>query len=135
MKILKISSYILLGIIMLSACKKEAGEGGTNSITGKVFATDLNKEYTKIQGEYYIPDHQVYIVYGTENSVYEDDFDTDYNGTFEFNYLRKGTYTIFTYSIDTTEKNYQKFISIKQTVEVTGKNEVITLPDFKIITE
>ncbi len=135
MKILKSTAFILMSFLMLSACKKEAGEGGTNTITGKVFATDFNKEYTKIQGEYYIPDYRVFIVYGTENSVYDNDFDTDYNGAFEFNYLRKGTYTVFTYSLDTTEKNFQKLIPIKQTVEITGKNEVITLPDFKIFTE
>ncbi|NUM51163.1 MAG: hypothetical protein HUU48_08610 [Flavobacteriales bacterium] len=135
MKLLKIVSILLFTTLALYACKKEAGTGGTNTITGKVFATDFNKEYTKIQGEYYIPDYRVYIVYGTENSMYDDDFDTDYNGAYEFNYLRKGTYTIYTYSIDTVEKNYQKLVPIKQTVEITGKNEVIVLPDFKIFTE
>lgn len=128
---------MVFSILFTLSCKKEPGEGGTNTITGKVFATDYNKEYTKIQGEYYMPGERVYIVYGTSdnNDIYDDDFRTDYDGRYEFKYLRKGTYTIYTYTIDTTELKYKKFIPLKQSVEITGKKETITLPDFKIITE
>jgi hypothetical protein len=46
---------------------------------------------------YPIADQDVYIIYGAENTFYDDDIKTSYDGSFEFRYLRKGTYKIFVY--------------------------------------
>ena len=40
----------------------------------------------------------VYIIYSSnENDLYDDKFETDFNGKFRFEFLRKGDYTIMTY--------------------------------------
>ena len=50
--------------------------------------------------EYNVPDYDVYIIYGEEDNVYDDDMKTNYDGTFEFENLRKGTYRLFAYTLD-----------------------------------
>ena len=57
----------------------------------------------------------VYIIYSDNQSdVYDDKFETDYNGIYRFEYLRKGDYTIYTYADSTVyldpsdPENFQK---------------------------
>ena len=46
----------------------------------------------------------VFIIYGDDKSeVYDDKFETDYNGKYHFEYLRKGDYTLYTYA-DSTDR-------------------------------
>ena len=45
-------------------------------------------------------DEDVYIVYGDEDDIYDDNVKTNFDGTFEFNNLRKGKYKVFAYSKD-----------------------------------
>ncbi|MBK9456483.1 MAG: hypothetical protein IPO24_13285 [Bacteroidetes bacterium] len=47
--------------------------------------------------EYYSPDEKVFIVYG-DNTAFDDEVSTAYDGTYKFEYLRKGLYTIYVYS-------------------------------------
>lgn len=53
-----------------------------------------------VQGNYDIPDYDVYIIYGDKDAIYDDDMKTNFDGTFEFKNLREGSYTIFSYSED-----------------------------------
>ena len=78
-----VSVFLLLGfvVILVAGCKKEEGEGGTSSISGKVFAIDYNSDFSLIKTRYYIPDEDVFIVYG-ENTVYNDKMATHYDGSF-----------------------------------------------------
>lgn len=93
--------FVPLMTVSLSGCEKDPGEGGTSSISGKVFAKDYNSTFTVLQGEYYAPDIWVYIVYGDDKD-YGDRIKTSYTGEYEFKYLRPGTYHIYAYSKDST---------------------------------
>ena len=53
--------------------------------------------------EYDVPDYDVYIIYGEDDNVYDDDMKTNYDGTFQFKNLRKGTYRLYAYTLDNTE--------------------------------
>lgn len=82
-------------VFLLSSCKKGPGEGGSSIVKGNVTAT-----YIDVFGnEYSYPAEKedVYLVYG-DGDFYGDNVETDYNGNYEFTYLRKGKYTVYAYS-------------------------------------
>ncbi len=118
-------------IIVLSSCVKEAGEGGTGTIVGKVFAYDYNAELTMLRAQYYAPDEDVYIIYGND-SLYSDRTRTNYDGTYRFKYLRPGTYTIFVYSKNLSTK-LPPDLAKKETVNIISDNQVVIVDDIEII--
>ena len=76
-----------------TSCKKDAGTGGSSSLTGKVMVHDYNSTFTILEDEYYGQEVDVYIIYG-DSKTYSDHIKTNYDGTFEFKYLQKGTYHV-----------------------------------------
>ena len=88
-------------ILALTACEKPAGEGGTSTISGNVtyFTTTFNAQTSNMDTIYYPKaSKDVYIIYSdNENDIFDDKTETDWNGNFHFQYLRKGDYTIYTY--------------------------------------
>jgi len=92
---------LLVTVLFLGGCKKEAGTGGSSSIKGYVHVTDYNANMLIIQGEYPGTDEDVYIIYG-DDIQYGDRIRSGPDGRFEFKYLQKGDYTIYLYSDDTT---------------------------------
>jgi len=99
-------NYIFVVIIIATSfysCSKEEGEGGRSSISGVVHMTDVTG--FNAGDEYNVPEYDVYIIYGEDDNVYDDDMKTNYDGTFEFKNLRKGTYRIFAYTLDVNEKS------------------------------
>lgn len=136
-KIIKNSLLLFAFVaILFTSCAKEEGEGGTSSITGKVYVLDYNSEFTYIHHRYYGQDEDVYIMYG-DHPYYDDNTSTGYDGTFHFGNLRKGKYTIFVYSKDTTyysapstDKSELK-VEIRE-VEITKNGQEITLDDITI---
>ncbi len=91
--------YIALSIVCLAlfgGCTKEPGLGGTCTLTGRVWAEERNNAGTLLRA-YWLADERVYIVYG-ESPVYNDDMRTHYDGTYRFEDLRPGRYTVFCYS-------------------------------------
>jgi hypothetical protein len=118
--------FLFLGLSSLavvSSCKKVEGQGGTSSIKGVV----VEQKYigTNIVAEYVAADQDVYIIYGTEGTFYDDDVKTSYDGSFEFNYLNKGNYRLFVYEDSSTEPSGKaaKFVEVeivdkKSTIEV-----------------
>jgi hypothetical protein len=81
-----------------SGCEKTEGEGGRGSISGRVIEQFRYPLTEEVVAEYYAKDERVYIIYGTEERVYDDDMRTDFEGRFRFRWLRPGTYTIYVYS-------------------------------------
>ena len=127
--------FILVIGIGFSACKKEAGEGGTSVIEGKVY-----KIYTfqTPQGQkdtlYYQLDagEDVFIIYSDdEGAVYDDNFETDFNGRYRFEFLRKGKYTIYTYA-DSSDVNTTYDYPVFRHIEITSNNTTYTVEDFVI---
>jgi hypothetical protein len=116
---------IAMGLI---SCSKEAGEGGTSSIQGKIFGYDVNTSGI-VTDSAYVQDARVYISYGDGTTV-DDDVRTSYTGDYVFRGLRKGKYTIFVYSQCNSCPFNQEVVT--QTVEITDNKQEVTAPDIKI---
>ena len=110
-----------------SSCNKEEGEGGTAIIQGKVMLIlHDNDNYNLTTDTIVAAKTDVFIIYGN-NDIYGDDMKTSANGQYKFKYLKKGTYTIFAYSILPSGEK----IAVSKTVEVK-KGETLTVPTIYI---
>lgn len=99
---MKKSIYVILIFSLgLLSCTKDAGEGGTSTLYGKILVQKYNPMFTVLLEEHYAQDEEVYIIYGNDRTFAER-IRTNYDGTYEFKYLRKGDYKIFAYSKDST---------------------------------
>ncbi|MES2285334.1 MAG: hypothetical protein V4547_06560 [Bacteroidota bacterium] len=136
------SFYLLLfsiGFLLLfNSCKKEAGEGGTSSIKGKVYAKYYNKNFTVLADSAYAPDIDIYIIYGDDFS-YGERKRTSYNGTYEFKFLQKGSYKIFAYSRDSTGayrnlvNQYANDLAVIKEVEITKNKQTVEVLDINVL--
>jgi hypothetical protein len=94
---------VMMVLLLLAACKKEAGEGGNSSIQGKVEVIYRNLLYNPAPADTFMAaDVDVFIQYG-DNVSPDDRIYTNYKGEYEFLNLRPGDYTIYVYSRDTTQ--------------------------------
>lgn len=125
-------TYFILSIVLFSllSCKKEEGSGGKYSITGKVFVSTYNSTYTVLKSQYYGQAVTVYLIYGDE-PVFQTSQKTNYDGTYQFAFLRKGEYTIYVYSKDSTLSSSALIPVIKNVTIGSEKN--LTLPNIEII--
>lgn len=89
--------------VALSSCEKQPGEGGKAFIRGKVMTEERTvlSNPASAQAQYPAADEDVFIIYG-DNLSPDDRVNTNYDGEFEFRFLREGKYTIYVYSGDTT---------------------------------
>lgn len=120
---------ILFVSFFFSSCKKEAGEGGKASISGKVWLKEYNSNFSTLQLEREAFDEYVYIQYGDDIS-YGDRIKTSYDGSYEFKYLRPGKYKIYCYSKDPEDKDNvqpEKMMVILKEVEITEKKQQVEL--------
>lgn len=113
-------------VVSFLGCSKAPGIGGKASIKGKLtgrFYSDM--QLTMLTGLAALGDENVYIIYGNEQTFYNDDISTSYDGSFEFNYLRPGKYVVFMY------ENCYPCSALQQEklfeVEITEKNQVVDL--------
>lgn len=107
--------------------KKDANSGGTARIKGRVYVKNYNSTFTRLNESYYAAGEDVYIVYGN-SPVYNDKIKTSYDGSFEFNKLRKGSYKIFVWSKDSTRLNAGK-VPAEQAVEINARGQQVTLSE------
>jgi hypothetical protein len=124
--------FLVILILAATACKKEAGEGGTSSISGKVWVLDYNSEYTQLNSQFYGIKEDVYIIYGNGN-VYDKSFKTSYDGSYRFEHLTKGKYKLFCYSEDTTALVPGGIFPVIKEVEITANGQDLQLDDFIIV--
>ncbi|MBC7695871.1 MAG: hypothetical protein H7141_10555 [Burkholderiales bacterium] len=128
---IKIIFFILISVTFFS-CKKEPGEGGFASIEGKVYVKNYDASYTILTAEYYLPGETVYIIYGNDKEV-GNTVKTSYDGSFKFNYLRKGKYKVYVIGEDPT-KPYLSFPKEElMEITITKKKEKVVLNDLVII--
>lgn len=125
------TTLIFCLITVFYSCKKPAGEGGNSSIKGKLWVEDWNSGFTIKNGEYAGADEDVFILYGDAVS-YSEKTRANYNGEFEFKYLRKGKYTIYVFSKDKTLQSQSGDTSVVKTVEITEKKQTITIDQITI---
>ena len=96
----------LLLLFVASSCDKSEGEGGKSSIVGQVYKIiDDGEIVTLTDGTFSFAkdtivaaDEDVYIIYGNNQYGYDDKTKTSFDGTFRFEYLREGNYTVFAYT-------------------------------------
>jgi hypothetical protein len=122
---------VILGMVAFS-CKKEEGIGGTSSIKGKVISREYNSNFTELQEQYYATDEDVFIIYGDE-PTYGDKVTTNYDGTYEFSYLREGDYKIYAYSKDSANYPTKHLIPVIVDVRISGKKETVEAKDIVIL--
>lgn len=117
--------FFCLIIALLAECKKPAGEGGNSSIKGTVWVHDYDKTMTTLQYQYPGVDVEVYIIYGDDITA-GDKVNTNSNGEFEFNYLRKGNYKVYAIGkekIGTT--NDTKDVAVSIDVTISNKKQAV----------
>jgi len=119
-------------LLVIAACKKGPGEGGSSHIKGKVLLLDYNGNYPVLDTMYYKSEEDIYIVYG-EGSTYDERFRTSYDGSYEFKYLRKGTYKVFVYSDDSTGLSPSGRIEVLRTIEIDENRKTYMVPDLVIV--
>lgn len=124
-------SLVMLGMLSFS-CKKDEGIGGTSSIKGKVIIRQYNTNFTELVEQYYAPDEEVFIIYG-DDPVYGDKVTTNYDGTYEFDYLREGNYKIYAYSKDSANYPSKHPIPVIVNASISGKKETVTAKDIVIL--
>jgi hypothetical protein len=89
---------ILFMALLFVCCNKNEGQGGSSAIEGHVYNvihTDDNFSFTTTTVDAVKED--VFIVFG-DAGYFGDDVETDRNGLYRFEYLRKGHYTVYAYS-------------------------------------
>jgi hypothetical protein len=119
---IKLILPIFILFMVFSSCRKVEGPGGSVTIKGVVI--ERNHVGTSIF-EYPAADQDVYIIYGSENSFYDDDVSTSYDGSYEFRYLQKGDYQIFAYQDNPSVASGTDEVLVQ--VNASENNQVIIL--------
>ena len=124
--------YVLLisTILGISSCKKGPGLGGQASIRGKVSGILYNKNFIIKLDSGNVPNWTVNILYGGDIGV-DANLKTGYDGSFEFQYLRTGHYTVFAYS--RAHKTNLADSAVVVELDITSKKQVLQLPEIKIL--
>ena len=124
---------LVLVIAMLSSCDKEEGVGGKALLTGKVKIVLLREIVEDTVDTYYLPEERVYIVYG-DNKAYDDDMRTHFDGSYKFEYLKRGEYTVYAYSEEYENRDdYRKIkVPVIKKVTIEDKKETVEVPDIII---
>lgn len=110
--------FLGFAILLQVACNKEEGTGGEASIKGVVYIKQFDRVNKKLLGQVPASGEDIFISYGNNNTV-DDRLRIGPDGSFEFNYLRKGEYKIFVYSDDSI--NYtNNSTTILRIINVSG---------------
>lgn len=130
-QIIKLMLSLVIPAVFMVSCSKDPGDGGSAGIRGKVFAKYYDDAFTAKIGEGYAPDQDVYLIYG-DDATFSDHVQTSYNGTYEFTYLRKGTYKVYTYSKDSTLTIPSGKYAVIAEVEITSNKQTVEVIDLEI---
>ena len=120
-------TILFFAIIALISCKKIEGQGGSSEIIGKVYFQDKNINGDNVGDIYPAQDEQVYIIYGPDGTLHNDDYDSSFDGSYRFEFLTNGTYQIFAYQeCPSCDKVDQPVI---KTVTIDSKKSSVVVPD------
>lgn len=128
---LKSAKFLLLLFVIMGAnsCSFDEGKGGSATIKGKVYLEDYNSDGILV-AEGYAPDWSVYIQYG-EETVVGNENKTAPDGSYEFDFLHVGNYTIYAYSKCNACPNNKEAISKKVTID--SKDEIVEVEDILVL--
>jgi len=111
---------------LLYSCSKVEGKGGSATVNGVVMEQKFNSIGNPISGgKYDAADQDVYLIYGDDDTFYDDDIKSSYDGSFVFNYLQKGKYTLFIYEDCNSCASGKKEVLVP--FEITERNQVVNL--------
>jgi hypothetical protein len=113
--------FALLTCLIMYSCKKDAGDGGTSSITGKVHVTEYESDFQTVKDDYPGADVDVYIMYGNSTSP-DDNTKTGPDGEFIFKYLREGDYKLYVYSDADTASGQ---IAVIKNIKISGRKKTV----------
>ncbi len=129
-----------LFLILITGCKKEEGIGGTSTIRGKVIVHDFDGAFLEAAPRSIYPakDEKVYIIYGEDGNTYDDDFNSSFDGSYEFKHLQKGKYRLFVYSKDSTGAKTTGLLSgvkipVIVNVEIKSNGSTVDAPEIVIL--
>ena len=113
--------------LLLPACNKGPGEGGTGTLQGFVKLVHHPDDDFQLNADTVVAAKtDVFIVYGDE-SYFGDDVETGPDGMYQFEYLNPGDYTVFAYStLPTGEK-----VAVSETVSL-ARGAVAQVPTIYI---
>lgn len=114
-------------VLGLSGCTPDPGLGGMAKVTGVVMVEDWNSTFTSINSVYPAMREDVYLVFG-EEPTFGEDVETHFDGTYRFQYLYPGKYTLYAYSDRlATPGNTNMREPVKLTFEITEKRQMLSL--------
>lgn len=119
---IKLILPIFIFLMVFSSCRKVEGPGGSVTIKGVVIE---RKHVGASIFEYPAADQDVYLIYGNTNSFYDDDVKTSFDGGFEFRYLQKGDYQVFSYQDDPTVASGTDEVLVE--INASSNNDVVVL--------
>lgn len=124
---IKLIGLLCVGMLCLSACNRNEGEGGTGTVQGYVkLINHPDDNYTLAADTLDASKTDVFIVYGN-SEFYGDDVETNEKGFYQFKYLTEGNYTVFSYStLPSGEK-----VPVTASVSI-GKGEAGNVPTIYI---
>ena len=128
MKKIALLLVVSAALFSFNSCKKVEGPGGSSTIKGTI---SIQKTVGGNTITYLAEEEDVYLIYGTDNSFYDDDVKTSYDGTFEFKFLQKGTYKIFVYQdCNTCASGNEPVI---KTIEISDNKSIQDIGEITII--
>ena len=101
---------------IFSSCNKNEGLGGSSSIQGYVYNVVHNADdFSFTPDTVPAAEEKIYIVYSDneDDPVAEKRVETNRNGMYRFQYLRKGNYVVYAYSSYPEELNKEKTAELK----------------------
>lgn len=116
-----------LSVLLFGGCTPDAGLGGMATVTGVVMVEDWNPTFTSINSVYPAMREDVFLVFGDE-PTFGEDVETHFDGTFRFQYLYPGKYTVYAYSDRlATPGNTNMREPVVMSFEITEKRQILTL--------
>jgi hypothetical protein len=92
--------YLFPVLFLLAACNREEGLGGSSSLEGYVYQIEHSDDNFSFQTDTFpAAKKDVYLIFGNNAQDYfGDDVETNNNGLYRFDYLRKGNYIVYSYA-------------------------------------
>jgi hypothetical protein len=118
-------------VLLLAACEKEPGIGGTGAIQGTIMEKFFNDDYTMLLDERPAVDEEVFILFG-DDKVLGDRVFTSNTGEFRFEFLYPGNYEIYYQSEDTASRQESEWTTSHR-VEI-GRGEELKMGQLEKIT-
>jgi hypothetical protein len=126
-KMIRKISLILAISTLLISCKKIEGQGGSSEIVGNVYIQDKDINGNEVGDKYPAIDENVFIIYGPDGNLHNDDYSSSFDGSYRFEFLTNGTYKIFAYQECVSCQSGDE--AVIKTVTIDSKNSSVVVPD------